>query len=281
MRCASSAAACGSCMGSAPTPTRRLGLGRAPLGHPVVVDAARPHRELRVDDGTELQPEARVHHAEVDALAVEHLHPLVGVEPGRVQALVVAALPEVVVGLARVPEADETPVGRHAVLDQALVVAGGLVPPQPDPPVREVRPGGSSPRGRPARRRGRRRRRRRSRASGGGSGGDMGVRHGPRIPARALRSSALPGFSPWSALARPAAMRQSGGAALLRRLHGRCSPRLRRCGRAVGAALLRGAQGPSPPQATTGPAASTRPAGVVERDGDLDVVARRARRAPR
>ena len=41
-----------------------------------------------------------------------------GVEPGRVEALVVTALAEVVEALAGVAEADEAAVGRHAVLDQ-------------------------------------------------------------------------------------------------------------------------------------------------------------------
>ena len=49
------------------------------------------HRELGVLDAAELEAEAGVHHGEVDALGVEHLHPLVRVEPGRVQVLVVAA----------------------------------------------------------------------------------------------------------------------------------------------------------------------------------------------
>ena len=111
------------------------GLGRAPLRHPVVVDAARPHRELGVDDRAELEAQPRVHDADVDALAVEDLHALVRVEAGRVQALVVAALPEVVVGLTGVAESDESAVGRHAVLDQALVVTRRLVPPQADAAV--------------------------------------------------------------------------------------------------------------------------------------------------
>ncbi len=112
-----------------------VGRDRAPLGDPVVVDRARLHREPRVGDPPELETEAGIHHRDVDALGVEHLHPLVGVEPGGVAVFVVAALAEVLVALARVAEAYETTFGRHRVLDETLVEAGRLVPPQPDPPV--------------------------------------------------------------------------------------------------------------------------------------------------
>ncbi len=125
--------------------TQPVGGGARPLGEPVVVDAARPGGELRVADPPELQPEPGVDHREVDALRVEDLDPLAGVEAGRVQVLVVAAPAEVVEGLAGVAEPDQAPVGGHAVLHPALVVPGGLVPPEPDPLVAEIRRQGSLP----------------------------------------------------------------------------------------------------------------------------------------
>ena len=112
-----------------------VGRNRAPLGDPVVVDRARLHRERRVGDAAELEAEAGVHHRDVDPLGVEHLHPLVGIEPGRVAVLVVPALAEVLVALPRVAEADETTFGRHRVLDETFVETGRLVPAQPDPAI--------------------------------------------------------------------------------------------------------------------------------------------------
>ncbi len=112
-----------------------IGRDRAPLGDPVVVDRAGLHRERRVGDPSELEAEAGVHHRDVDPFGVEHLDPLVGIEPGRVAVLVVPALAEVLVTLAGVPEADEPTCGRHRVLDETLVEAGRLVPPQPDPTI--------------------------------------------------------------------------------------------------------------------------------------------------
>ena len=136
-----------------------FGCDRAPLGDPVVVDPARPHRELGILDAAELQPETRVHHRDVDALGVEHLHPLGRVEAGRVQVFVVAAATEVVEALARVAEPGEPAFDDDAILDQAPVVARGLVPTQADALVGEVCRAGLGSRGRRARRGGRRRRR--------------------------------------------------------------------------------------------------------------------------
>ena len=96
-----------------------VGCRGAPLGDPVVVDPARPHRELGILDAAELQAEARVHHRDVDALGVEHLHPLVRVEAGRVQVFVVAAAAEVVEALARVAEAGKATFDDDAILDEA------------------------------------------------------------------------------------------------------------------------------------------------------------------
>ena len=117
-------------------PVRRRG---RPFGEPVVVDLAARDGELRVLDPTELESEPRVDDGEVDPLRVEDLHAARGVEAGRVQVLVVATLPEVLERLAGVAEPDEAPVGRDLVVDEALVVAGRLVPAQPDAPVAQVR----------------------------------------------------------------------------------------------------------------------------------------------
>ena len=112
-----------------------VGLLRAPVGEPVVVDRAARDREVGVLDRAELQAEPGIHHRDVDALGVEHLHPLVRIEAGGVEVLVVAAPTEVGERLARVAQADEPAIGRHAVLDEALVVAGRFVPPQADAAV--------------------------------------------------------------------------------------------------------------------------------------------------
>ncbi len=117
-------------------PVRCLG---GPLGEPVVVDTTARHRELGILDAPELQAETRVDDGEVDALRVEDLHPLRGVEAGRVEVLVVAALPEVVERLAGVAQPDEAAVGGQLIVDEALVEARRLVPPEPDPAVLEVR----------------------------------------------------------------------------------------------------------------------------------------------
>ncbi len=109
-----------------------VGRRGAPVDDPVVVDPARPDRELGVLDAAQLEAHPGVHHRDVDALGVEHLHPLLRVEPGRVEVLVVTTLAEVDVGLARVAEAHQPPVGDGLALEVALVVAGGLVPPEAD-----------------------------------------------------------------------------------------------------------------------------------------------------
>ena len=80
MRRASSAARFGILQRQRAHAHEPVGCRRAPLGDPVVVDLARRDREVGVVDPAELQPEARVHHRDVDALGVEHLHPLVRVE---------------------------------------------------------------------------------------------------------------------------------------------------------------------------------------------------------
>jgi hypothetical protein len=56
----------------------------------------------------------------------------VRIEPGGVEVLVVPAPTEVGERFTRVAEADEAAIGRHAVLDEAFVVAGRFVPPQAD-----------------------------------------------------------------------------------------------------------------------------------------------------
>jgi len=105
---------------------------RAPFRDPVVVDLARGDREVLVEDAAELQAEPGIHDRHVDAFRVEHLHALVRVEAGGVQVLVVTALAELDEVLTGVAEADQPAIGRHAVLDEALVVAGLLVPAEAD-----------------------------------------------------------------------------------------------------------------------------------------------------
>src|SRR5438045_3656493 len=113
-------------------PHESIGRLRAPLGEPVVVDLARLDREVRVSDGAELQTETWIHHRDIDALGVEHLDPFARVEARGVQVFVVPAAPEFVERLTGIAEPDETAVGCHALLDQALVVARLLVPAQAD-----------------------------------------------------------------------------------------------------------------------------------------------------
>ena len=71
----------------------------------------------------ELQAEAGIHHRDVDALGVEHLHALVRVEAGGVQVFVVAAAAEVVERSPALPRPTRPRSVAIAVLDQALVVA--------------------------------------------------------------------------------------------------------------------------------------------------------------
>ena len=74
-----------------------VGRGRGVVGDPVVVDAARRDRELRVADAAQREAEAGIEHGDVDALGVEHLHSFARVEAGRMQVLVVHPPPIVLV----------------------------------------------------------------------------------------------------------------------------------------------------------------------------------------
>src|SRR5262249_30207782 len=75
----------------------------------------------------------------VDPFGVEHREPPARVEPGRIAVDVAPPATQVDEWRPGVPEADEPAIGDAPVLDPRLVVAGLLVPAQPDAALAEVR----------------------------------------------------------------------------------------------------------------------------------------------